>query len=367
MSKGDLLRAIYEDENVTWYVGSDKRIASRRFRIGRGELYVEYVDRNDSTLATAHEIYRYAEYPYVEFRNKDGDVKGKAYLEVNLIGDPNVTFYDYIGNPVGKKFFDREKLDDILSDYYKDTSPQPEDEPKETEKRHTIVKRRTPIEVGERTSGGSIDFGPAIVLIFLACAVIHFLFAGLYAYADMIMNVTYKASIYGFVPLMFLILLKYCHPQKDDSQDMRSFCWSHILLSVCALASLVVLRYLDTDIPVPAVFAARNMEGLFYFLLFFVPTLVYGIFSGIWTLLIRGRNNYYAFCDISERSMLIVRVGSMVFIAVNLMVAMFHDAYVPGDFGLTIILILAYPFLGLLIFLASAVAYLPYQILSHFF
>lgn len=375
MSKGDLLRAIYDDKNATWYVDSDHRIASRRFTTdSRGNVTVEYLDRDGKRIASAREVRSYGKHPQVEFLDRDGQVKGHAYLDVNGIGDPNVSYYNYVGDKVGEKFFDKSRLDGILEDYNRDTGKMKKEPEKKaqtvTATQTTYVRRHTSDGGGIDVSGaGAAIAGITLVGVFIGM-IANLFFSTLNTYMDEILHYGGILCVFASCPMMLLLQLILCRVPKHSSSQVRRFRRGHMILSTLAFAALAlcqsVLYYLECFPAIAPRFFDGSMFGLYHFLSCFVPMMVYGLISGIWTIAVKHKADADICIGFSFDSMELVMYGSCTLITVTQVLEL-AMGYAPSNFGMVIIYILAVPFLALLIFLAMFIACLPFRILSKAF
>lgn len=375
MSNGDLLRAIYDDQNAVWYVDSDHRIASRRFTTdSSGNLMVEYLDRDGKRTASARETRSYQKYPQVEFLDREGQVRGHAYLDVNIVSDPSVSYYNHLGDKVGEKFFDRSRLNGILEDYNRDmgkTTKAPEN------KTQTVTSTQTTYVRRHITDGGGMDMGGAgsaiagIILVGVFLGVIaNLFFSTLNTYMDEILHYGGIICVFASCPVMLLLQMILCRVPRHSSSRVRRFRRGHMVLSALVFAALAlcqsVLYYLECFPEIAPRFFDGSMFGLYHFLSCFVPMMVYGLISGIWTSAIKHKEDGDICVDFSFDSMELVFYGSCTLITFTQVLEL-AKGYSPSNFGMLILYVLAVPFLGLLIFLATMAACLPYRLMSRYF
>ena len=317
MSKGDLLRAIYDDKNATWYVDSDHRIASRNFKTdSSGNTYVEYTDRNGIRLASAHEIHRYGEYPCVEFRNKDGDVKGHAYLNVNIVSDPSVSYYNYVGDQVNETFFSKSRLDSILEDYYWETGKAKA--PSEA-KTTTAAKTNTATTTAQTTQtsnegGGSTGTGFSLqdiswlfwLIVYVAiCAALTVFFgesveAAWYRAYD-IHRIVRGICLYVPAPLiLFLQLFRFRVP-KNAAASTKLFYITQLILGVAAaIATAWVLDQVLVVYGDPI----GGLSGFWLYVQGYIPVAAYSLLSIIRVSFRKRGSENRSCCDALAKNML---------------------------------------------------------------
>ena len=133
MAQGDFLRALYDEADVTWYNDLDNRVGSRKFVQEDGELKVVYFDRDGKRLAVAREYRSYKDKPYVENKDRDGNLLWRARIEVNVISDPNIAIY-VRGSKEKDIFVSKDEMDRILEDYRKENGFLPGEEGKDKNK-----------------------------------------------------------------------------------------------------------------------------------------------------------------------------------------------------------------------------------------
>ena len=395
MAKGDFLRALYEAD-ATFYTDTNSKIASRKFKYEYCEWIVEYLDGDGNRIAVAREYRKYMGEPHVEVKDGDGNVLWKAYIERNVISDPNIAIY-VRGSKEKEIFVSRDKIDRILEDYRRENGIIPD-----TQKGGDTGKGQTPEtgkgqtpETGKGTrtgkgknpgktpgsTGGSTGtqtiirtpdsaYDPAVpavicCLVFLAIG-LNAVFQFFYDRLDTVIRYAEVICVYASCPLMVILYLWRCRI-KNPTVEIRRFYRMHLLMYTAGFAFLAYLNsfcYSGEDIEFFPQVSDAGTLGLYHYLLCFAPVLVYGIFSGIWTLTQKNGKNYGIYRAISKQTMTFMLVGSVVFIVCSQAIMMFSETYTPGNFGSVFSMVVLFGLFGLLVFISAVVARLPYNLLS---
>jgi len=110
MAKGELLRLVYNDSNVTYYTSGGP--IYRKFVTDRkGEEYVEYRNAHDELLGIAREI-RYGTSNRVQFLDRVDNELAFAEVRYGLLDAPMICFFDASDRvtPRAKRFLSREEM-----------------------------------------------------------------------------------------------------------------------------------------------------------------------------------------------------------------------------------------------------------------
>ena len=195
MAVGDFLRALYDDKDVTWYLDDRYRIGSRKFVYEDSELKVVFTDR-------------------------DGEVLWRAYVDFNIMSDPNIELY-VDGSKVKDVFVSKDKMDRILEDYRKEIGSIPADKKDGTKKKADDKKkdkadkkedetRENDNANGNGSDGGGIGWTPemggtgAIPGILCVCAflgvVLNIIYSKIYSYIDVITHYGGIVCVYASCP-----------------------------------------------------------------------------------------------------------------------------------------------------------------------
>ena len=345
-----LLDIVFEDEEVVFRNILGYRVGGRRKTtdIWGKDPHVVYYDEFGKVISSAREIRPLlGGTPYVEFYDKDGKPKGRAYVtEEILSGRRKVEYTTNDGKTISTRYVDEEKV-----------------------RRNNAISMETSTDL-EKDLTGSPKFKLTTPLL-LCCVVflgigLNALFSFFHARMDTIIRYGSMISVYVVCPLMVVIFLLRCRV-KNPPRELRIFRLVHLLLYTAGFVFVAYMTdtiYADRDIHLTSQISSTAVEALMVVLLCFGPTLVFGIVSGIWTLLSKKRDSYKQRVAISRWSMSLMQAGNLILIAVALAIVTFGDAYGSGGFsGLVGTVVLLF-FLTLLLALFDAIAYLPYKLLS---
>lgn len=354
--KEDLLDLVFEENETVFRNDLGFKIGERRKTrtIMGNNRYVEFVDNFGNNTGKAKEIRPVFSDPYVEFYDKDGNPIGRAYVDPKINGKRMIRYTNCDGTTLTTRYVDEDAVcrNNVVS-------------------METTGCDDTHVHADPGVSEiASVIPGVLMVSVFISI-IMNAAFAALYDHLDAIVHYGGILCVYASCPMMVLLYLAKCQIPKNAPRELRRFRNGHILLAVFGfgiLAALHAIVFFNIDISImfPSYMIESGIVGLLHFLLCFVPTLIYGIVSGIWTLLKR-KTAYYSHCtNVSVVSMTLMTFSNIALVSITQLIMLCHS-YTPGDFGRLILMILAVPFLALLIFLAAIIARLPYSGFSHFF
>ena len=392
MAQGDFLRALYDEADVTWYNDRDNRVGSRKFVQEDGELKVVYFDRDGKRLAVAREYRSYMDKPYVENKDRDGNLLWRARIEVNVMNDPNIAIY-VRGSKEKDIFVSKDEMDRILEDYRKENGFLPGEEGKDKNKEEKKEEKKgkkeerqeeeqkgsdpNPNDRGEQThehTGASESKYATGVPFFLGICLflgigLHILFTFLHAQMDTILRYGRLLFAYGTCPIMVLLFFLMCRT-KDTPEELRTFKRVHLIVYVlgCAFMSYMAnFIFADQELDFFPQIPNEDLRAICFLAVCFVPTLVMGLFSGIWARTRKNKPSHWLYEKVSLKSMLLMRIGNLIVIAVPLLVVILFEGFEPGELGSILFLMFALPFLALMLFLVSTILHLPYRWLSRKF
>lgn len=345
-----LLDVVFEDDEVVFrnYIGY--RVGERRKTtdIWGRDRHVAYYDEFGKVVSTAREIRPlFGGTPYVEFYDKNKKPRGRAYItEEILSGKRKIEYTNNDGKTLSSRYVNEEKV-----------------------LRNNAVSMEAAAGL-EKQPGGTTEFSPSTPLIL--CLLV-FLGIGLYALLtylhdrmDTIIHYGSTISVYAVCPLMVVLFLLLCRTKKP-TLGLRIFHFVHLVVFAAGCALLAYLSesiFLDRDFNFFPQITNTFLLGLLHFQSFFAPTLVFGVVSGILTLLSRRTSTSQQREHISRSSMKLMQIGNLLLISVSLAITTLTGVYGSGGISALLTSIMMLLLLSVFIGLACALAYVPYSLFS---
>lgn len=388
MAQGDFLRALYNDSDVTWYNDRDNRVGSRKFVQEDGELKVVYFDPDGKRLAVAREYRSYKDKPYVENKDREGNLLWRARIEVNVISDPNIAIYVH-GSKEKDIFVSKDEMDRILEDYRKENGFLPGEEGKDKkkeEKKGKKEERKDEEQKGsdpdpndrdeqthEHTGGSEPKYHTGVPFFLCICLFLgiglNVLFTFLYDQIDTILHYGRLLFVFGSCPVMVLLFLLMCRT-KDTPRELRIFKRVHLIVYVLGCAYMSCMAnyiFTDPELDLFPQIASPGLQAVCVLSIGFAPTLVMGLFSGIWACTRKKKPSHWLYEKVSLKSMQLMRIGNLIVIMVPFLIVMLFETFEPGKLSSILSSTFVMLLLALMLSLVSMVAYLPYRILSRKF
>lgn len=312
MAKGDLLRLVYDDSNVTYYTTGGP--IYRRFVTDRkGETYVEYRNGLDELLGVAREVSYRKGQPRVEFLDRVDNLLAFAEVEHGLLDAAFIGFHD-ADSPVtirAKRYLSQEELRRLKSE-------EPKIEPPPGGGGN-----------GGRTGGtgqiGCLGWVLGVVAmvagIFLSGVIAKLLtetFADLHYYAYELLNVTQFIATKLAVPMALALCLLFLRIPKGKGAGVVVF---YVVLVLLTAAPFVYLSIQLDRMLQPYGYGIQGWNNVKFFLLSFLPGLVYALVTDWTGTLTRKSRNSVLFSELLGRARKIYMILSGVLIFCSRMTA----------------------------------------------
>ena len=358
----DLLDIVFEEDEVIFSDRLGFRLGERRKQTNiRGtERSVDYFDRFGHVIGTAREIPSlFGSTPYVEFRDKNGRVTGKAYVNTKINGQREIVYTTKDGKPIRSRIADEKKI--LSANALSMESAE-------------SVERNPGNNGGGAIVTSSLDdrsLIPMTLCVFLFIElIIYALFAAFRSHVDTILRYSGILCVYASCPLMVAAYLLCCRITGKATAALRIFRLGHLIAFAVCFAFQAFLNsamYFDPE-PVMRLFSRADSSIVVpYLLLCFSPIPAYGLFSGIWTLLVKKQPYGNAAVQLSRGSVRLLTVGCMFFNILTQAVTITSESFGSGGISGFMLTIASLALYALLVLLVYGIFHLPYAALSKHF
>ena len=304
MAKGELLRLVYNDSNVTYFTSGGP--IYRKFVTKRGEEYVEYRDAQDELLGTAQEIGFPDGSRRVQFLDRYYNEVAFAELAYGLLGAAFIAFYraDDRVTIQAKRYVSREELERL-------TRKDPKEPPKDI----------NPAAVGKGCMTTALGWVLIIAGIF-CCGIVSKLltedFAHLHANAYEFLSVVQLAATRLPCVIAAVLCVFFLRLPKGTGKGSVVF-W-------LTLAIMTVVPFWFVGIQLDRMLQPHGMgiqgwNNVKFFALSFVPGLAYAVAVRIVLSFVKKSPKAGSFKTLAHRAGVIYMVLSGVLIFVSRMTA----------------------------------------------